>query len=148
MTKFSEIYERFLARVEIYSFLNLPVEFREEMLKRYLFDAIALFNDYCEADLFDINEDEQCFNLTLDRKVIYLITECMAVVWLKRERDKEENTKNVIGEKDYTIFSPANLLSSINNAYKDARAELYAEMNDYSLSKFDPMDLVKNGGRF
>ncbi|MCR1960212.1 hypothetical protein CWE04_11805 [Thomasclavelia cocleata] len=147
MTEFSEIYERFLKRVEIYSFLNLKIELRERILRSYLDDALARFDGYCKEDLYDINEDKKCFNYKLNKKAIYLIAENMVVVWLKRERDREENTKNCMSEKDYSIFSPANLLNTLNNTYKDANSEVYADMNEYSLSEFDPMDLIKGENR-
>lgn len=147
-TTFSEIYERFLKRIEVYSFLNLKIEIRESMLRSYLDDAIARFSYYCDFDIFDIDEEKQAFNFKLDKKAIYLIVENMAVVWLKRARDNEENTKNLIGEKDYSVFSPANLLNVLASTYEKANDEIYLDMNEYSLSDFDPMDLSQQDGRY
>jgi len=48
----------------------------------------------------------------------------------------------MLGEKDYTVFSPANLLTSLRKAYTEADKEIIGIMNDYSLSDLDTKKLM------
>lgn len=142
MTEFADVYERFLIKAESYSFLELKVENREHVLKSYLFDAIARFQPFCDdIDLNDYDEDIECFNQTLDNTIIYILAENMVLVWLKKQITREETLRNMLNEKDYSAFSPANLLNALNDAYKELNSECYNFMNDYSLSKLDTMKL-------
>ena len=144
MTKFETLYKRFLLRVEQFSFYDKEIDEREIILRSYLDQACFRFEPYCkDINLFDIDEDEQCFNCKLTPQVIYILVENMAVVWLKTQRDSEENTKNMLGEKDYTTFSPANLLTSLRRAYTEANKEIVGIMNDYSLNDLDTKKLMR-----
>ena len=97
---------------------------------------------YKHVNLFDIDEENQRFNSELSPQVIYILVENMAVVWLKTQRDSEENTKNMLSEKDYSVFSPANLLTSLRKAYTEADKEIIGIMNDYSLDDLDTKKLM------
>lgn len=144
MTEFSSLYERFLLRIETYSFYDKEISQRELLLRSYLDQACFRFEPYCkDIDLFDIDEDNECFNTKLPTQVIYILVENMVVVWLKTQKDSEENTKNMLGEKDYSVFSPANLLTSLRKAYSEADKEIIGIMNDYSLNGLDTKKLMK-----
>lgn len=143
MTQFETLYKRFLLRVEQYSFYDKEIDVRELILKSYLDQACYRFAPYCkDVNLFDIDEENQRFNSELSPQVIYILVENMAVVWLKTQRDSEENTKNMLSEKDYSVFSPANLLTSLRKAYTEADKEIIGIMNDYSLDDLDTKKLM------
>lgn len=143
MTQFETLYKRFLLRVEQYSFYDKEIDVRELILRSYLDQACYRFAPYCkDANLFDIDEENQRFNSELSPQVIYILVENMAVVWLKTQRDSEENTKNMLSEKDYSVFSPANLLTSLRKAYTEADKEIIGIMNDYSLDDLDTKKLM------
>lgn len=143
MTQFETLYKRFLLRVEQYSFYDKEINVRELILRSYLDQACYRFEPYCkDVNLFDIDEENQRFNSELSPQVIYILVENMAVVWLKTQRDSEENTKNMLSEKDYSVFSPANLLTSLRKAYTEADKEIIGIMNDYSLDDLDTKKLM------
>lgn len=143
MTQFETLYKRFLLRVEQYSFYDKEIDVRELILRSYLDQACYRFTPYCkDVNLFDIDEENQRFNTELSPQVIYILVENMAVVWLKTQRDSEENTKNMLSEKDYSVFSPANLLTSLRKAYTEADKEIIGIMNDYSLDDLDTKKLM------
>lgn len=143
MTQFETLYKRFLLRVEQYSFYDKEIDVRELILRSYLDQACYRFVPYCkDVNLFDIDEENQRFNSELSPQVIYILVENMAVVWLKTQRDSEENTKNMLSEKDYSVFSPANLLTSLRKAYTEADKEIIGIMNDYSLDDLDTKKLM------
>ena len=97
MTQFETLYKRFLLRVEQYSFFDKEIDVRELILRSYLDQACYRFAPYCkDVNLFDIDEENQRFNSELSPQVIYILVENMAVVWLKTQRDSEENTKNML----------------------------------------------------
>lgn len=143
MTEFSDIYEQFLLRINQYSFYDNAIEDREKILNFYLKQACSRFNPYCKEDLYDYDDDLECFNIELSNEIIYLLVENMAVVWLKTQRDNEENTKNMLGTADYTVFSPANLLTSLRKAYSEADKEVSKLMNDYSMRDLDTKKLME-----
>ncbi len=143
MTEYSDIYEQFLLRVSQYSFYDNSIEDREKILNFYLKQACVRLNPYCEEDLYDYNDDLECFNIELSNEIIYLLVENMALVWLKTQRDSEENTKNMLGTADYSAFSPANLLTSLRKAYSEADKEVAELMNEHSLRNLDTNKLME-----
>ena len=111
-------------------------EVDDETLKRYPF-LKGYVNEI--KDLFDSGQrlsdrDDilEQFNQNLDDEIIDIITESMIVEWLKPKLYSLENLRNVLNTKDFTTYSPANLLDKIQTTYKEAKLESKRMMNNYS----------------
>lgn len=130
-TPYSEIYSSFLVRVTDYDLLEIEYREREKFLHILMGKACSKFNDICLLDLSQRDEELKQFNDTLPDDVIDIISTGMIVEWLKPHLYHNENLRNMLNTKDYSTFSPANLLAQIKEAYADARKEFNSMMVQY-----------------
>lgn len=129
-TPFSDVYNSFLDRVTDYDFSSLTDP--ETILYGLMVRSCGKFNRVCVVDLSDINTDLKQFNNDLDDEIIDIITTGMTVEWLKPKYYLNENLKNSLNTKDYTTFSPANLLGQIRETYLETKKEFEGLINKYS----------------
>ena len=137
MTKFSEIYDTAIFKFQDYSFLNEIRDFKEAVLKRFLFSAITDFLHNCPVDLLDYDEDEEVFNQDLDLEVKEILACGIAYYWLNSKTNDARLLKNKLYSKDYVSYSPANLLKEIQSLRQSIKREYFGKLNKYS---------VRNGG--
>ena len=64
-----------------------------------------------------------------------ILAELMVVEWLKPHLYKSEFFENALGTKDYSTFSPANLLKEVRETYLTARERARFLIIDYSYKK-------------
>lgn len=120
-TSYTEIIDRFLSTVSEYMLLNMTDEERYEMLSSYIINAATQFDSTCIYDLRDRDNELGQFNTTLPDEEIDILVDLMRVEWLKHKLYNSEKLRNGMSTKDYTVFSPANLLNEIRTTYQDAR---------------------------
>jgi len=65
----------------------------------------------------------------------------MVVQWLKQYVNKQEILENVLNTRDFTTYSPAELLLRVGNAYADARKNFTQMIREYSFNHGDLTDL-------
>lgn len=140
-TPYSDIYDDFLNRITDYDLLQFEYEDREEILHKFMCKACTKFNNICVVDLNDRDDEDSAFNITVPDDAIDIISTGMIVEWLKPKYYFNENLKNVLNTKDYSTFSPANLLSQIRELYKDTNREFKDMIIQYS---YDHADDVVN----
>lgn len=133
MTTFKEIYDRAIFRISDYSFLNLEDSKREQVLRRYLMSAQSEFVNSCAIDLNDYNEDLKQFNNTLGDEVVEILSLGIAYYWLSAKTLNSELLRNVITSKNYTSYSPANLLKETQNLRKELQKEFQGKIKLYSI---------------
>lgn len=63
------------------------------------------------------------------------------VQWMKPYTYHQESLENVLNTKDFSTYSPAELLLRISNAYTAARKEFTNMMREYSYNHGDLTDL-------
>ena len=61
--------------------------------------------------------------------------------WAKPKLYNSENFYNALGTKDFSFFSPANLLSQIRELYNLTRKNVKAMINEYSILNSQFSDL-------
>lgn len=136
----------FLSKVTEFDFVNMDDLERSNLIDGYMKRAIASFKKICKYDFsstgndttrtFDIDVPEEDIDELAD-----IISEGMLVQWMKPFTYKQENLESVLNTKDFTTYSPAELLMRIGNAYAAARKDFTNMMREYSYNHGDLTDL-------
>lgn len=132
----------FLSKVAEYDFVNLEPEFRTEVVDGYMKRAVASFRKNCRYDLTSTADDEaREFNVDVASddldELADIISEGMVVQWLKPYVYKQENLENAISTRDFSVYSPANLLERIGDAYAKAQKDFTQAIREYSYNHGD-----------
>lgn len=138
--------EAFLAKITEYEFINLRDFERNHLIEGYMKRAIASFHKICKYDLLSTSDDEvQEFAVDIAQdeidEIADIISEGMIVQWLKPYYYKQEQLENTINTRDFTTYSPAELLRQIGNAYKETQRNYTQMIREYSYNHGDLTDL-------
>jgi hypothetical protein len=140
-TQYSDVYNTFLGKVTDYDLPKFEDTEKEDILYGYLKSACVNFKKVCKVDLYDRNDTLEQFNNDLDDEIIDIISELMLVEWLKPKVLSTENLKNCLSTKDFSLFSPANLLKEIRETLKECKQESRRLINNYSFAHADFTEL-------
>lgn len=140
-TKFDEIYGRALFKFTDYSFVNACADLKGNVLQKYLLSSIVDFQHSCKEDLNDYDLENEQFNTDLNNEIIEILSLGIAFHWLSAQALNRQLLKNMIHNKDYTSYSPANLLKEIRTLRSDIEKEYRGRINTYSFrhSSFDTL---------
>lgn len=136
----------FLAKVTQYDFVTMDAFERQDLVDGYMKRAIADFRHICKYD-FSNNADDTIREYTIEIKeededeLLEIISEGMVVQWLKPYVFKQDSLDYFLNTRDFTMYSPAELLYRIGNAYADARRNFVNMMREYSYSHGDLTEL-------
>lgn len=138
--------DAFLNKITEYEFLSIADSERNEMIDGYMKRSVAAFRKICKYSLVDnMNDEERCFDIDIAAEDIDeladIISEGMLVQWMKPYVYKQENLENVLNTKDFTTYSPSELLLRIGDAYKVAKKDFTNMMREYSYNHGDLSDL-------
>lgn len=141
-TPYSEIYERALFKVRDIKLAELGEGQRQYVLKNFLYSAISDFSNKCKKDLEarDDIQEEFAEDLTNEEKEILALG--IAYYWLSAQVMNRELLRNKLSTKDYTYFSPANLMREVNEFRSDVRKEYKHRITNYT---YDHGDLDLDG---
>ncbi len=139
-TTYAEIYNSFLDKVNDYDLADMVQTDAENFMRGLLNQAVVRFLESCKKDL--TQTDNNGFIEDLDLMEIDILTEGMIEAWLKPIRNNLDLMRNALNTKDYTTFSPANLLDKVNNTYAMAHANFLSRIKEYSFIRNDVGDLV------
>lgn len=142
-TPYSDVFNVFLGKITDYDLPKFNDIDREDILEGYMVSACVKFNKACLVDLYDRDNDSKQFNNDLDDEIIDIITENMLVEWLKPKLLSTENLENALSTKDFTLFSPAMLLSNIRETMNLIKKEARVLINNYSFNNADPGELTR-----
>lgn len=128
-TPYSVIHARAIAKITDYDILKFNISMREAMLNEYLLSAQVEFQRLCKVDLTDKDEILAQYNADLDDEIIEILATGEAYYWLCPKVLNTENLYNVLNTKDFSMYSPANLLSELQSLrdmfWKDFRRKMY-----------------------
>lgn len=154
--------EAFLGKVTEYSFIRLDVYDRNKIIDGYMKRAIAEFRHVCKYNLTDTADDnvrEFIIKTSQDDpdgelqarmdaeiaedldEIIDIVSEGMLVQWMKPYFYRAENLENVLNTKDFSAYSPAELLYRITNAYNQSKRDFTNMVREYSYNHGDLGDL-------
>lgn len=137
--------QAFLDKVTEYNFPLDDYE-RNGMVDRFMKRAISQFRHICKYDLSTTGDDMiREFNVDIDiqdiNELIDIVSEGMLVQWMKPYVNKQENLESALNTRDFTTYSPAELLYRISEAYKDAKKSFTNMMREYSFNHSDLTEL-------
>ena len=136
-TSFEEIYDRALSRFRDYTWLKYSDEDKAFLLRNYLAMAQADFAPMCSEDLDDYDEETGRYNITLSNEVISILAVGISYYWLDARIMNSEVLRNYMSTKDYTYFSPANLLREMTTLRTQAWDEYQHRMIRYTYQEAD-----------
>lgn len=140
MTAYTTIYNSFLDKVNDYDLADMTAELAQTSMRGWLNQAVVRFLESCKKDL--TQTEEGGFTEDLDLMEIDILTEGMVEAWLKPIRNNLDLLRNVLSTKDFTTFSPANLLDKVNDTYSMAHANFLSRIKEYSFIRNDVGDLI------
>lgn len=134
--------DAFLAKITEFELYQLEPEQRTDVVDGFMKRAISNFKHVCKCDLsttgddetreFDVNADEDHID-----EIVDIVSEGMVVQWLKQYLNRQEILENVLNTKDFTTYSPAELLMRVGNAYKSASGDYTQMIREYSYNHGD-----------
>lgn len=136
----------FLNKISEFELLQLDDNNRTEIVDGYLIRAVTAFRKNCKYDLFTTHDDTSREFLVdipsedLD-ELVEIISEGMLVQWLKPYVYQQELLQNVLNTRDFTQYSPAELLMRVGNAYEKAQKDYTQMIREYSYNHGDLSDL-------
>lgn len=140
MTAYTTIYNSFLDKVNDYDLADMTAELAQASMRGWLNQAVVRFLESCKKDL--TQTEEGGFTEDLDLMEIDILTEGMVEAWLKPIRNNLDLLRNALSTKDFTTFSPANLLDKVNDTYSMAHANFLSRIKEYSFIRNDVGDLI------
>lgn len=135
----------FLSKITEYSFIKIPDEYRTAIVDAYMKRAIVKFSKVCKYKLDDYDDSERVIisdipEYELD-EVVDIVSEGMLEQWMKPYVYRQENLENVLNSRDFTTYSPAELLLRIGNAYAKVQKDYTNMVREYSYNHGDLSDL-------
>lgn len=136
----------FLNKISEFKFLELEDNSMTEIIDGFRKRATSAFKKNCRVDLFTTGDDvlrEYCVDVTEEDadELIDIISEGMVVQWLKPYVYQQELLENVMNTRDYSLYSPAELLLRVGNAYAKAQKDFTQMIREYSYNHGDLSDL-------
>lgn len=138
--------DAFLSKISEYDFITLRSEDRTNIVDGYMKRSIAAFKKICKHDL-STTGDDIIREFTIDipdediDELADIISEGMLVQWMKPYVYKQDGLENLLNTRDFTSYSPAELLSKVTSLYRDSRKNYTNMMREYSYNHGDLSDL-------
>lgn len=132
----------FLSKISEFEFINIPEENRISIVDGYMKRAISAFKQICKYDLVSTgNDDTREFSVCIPEEsideIVDIVSDGMVVQWLKPYVYRQELLENVLNTKDFTTYSPAELLMRVGNAYEKAQKDYTQAIREYSYNNGD-----------
>lgn len=141
-TSFDEIYKRFLAKIADYEMF----EYGEATLEEYLLDLLTAsiddFSELCKQDISTVDLSLSMFYVTLTQREKDILALGMVVHWIRPKVYNSDMLRNVLNTKDYSVYSPANLLEKMTDLLEKTETELDQKMKMYSYRNEDMASLI------
>ncbi len=141
MTAYEIVYSSFRDKVTDYDLAEMVDVEESAILYGYMKSAIAKFGRICKK-LNNKDDTLQQFNEDLTDTEVDILSELMVENWTKPKLYHSEKLRNSLSTKDYSFFSPANLLNQLRELNKEAGKNARSMMNEYSIlnSEFKTMN--------
>ena len=135
----------FVSKVTEYSFPKQDYA-RNDMVDGYMKRAFSAFKSVCPYDFTTTADDAvREFNVIIDGddldEIVDIVSEGMVVQWLKPYLYKQEIMENVLNTRDFTSYSPSELLYRVRESYNEANAHFLNMIREYSYRHNDLTEL-------
>ena len=129
-TEFDTVYGAFLSKVSDFDLADMTEADAKAVMNDLLKQAVGKFSESCKKDLADV--DTTGFVADLTEFEIDIISELMVEAWYKPRVNNLDLLRNKLSTKDFTTFSPANLLKEVRETYDLAHKRARSMINEYS----------------
>jgi hypothetical protein len=137
--------DAFLNKTTEYTFIRIPEENRTVIVDGYMKRALPRFAKVCKHDLTVFDDESRSFSSDIPAdavdEIVDIVSEGMLEQWMKPYVYRQENLENVLNTRDFTTYSPAELLLRIGNAYAKVQRDYTNMIREYSYSHGDLSDL-------
>ena len=145
-TPYDVFTKAFLSKVTEYDFVNMDDFERNDTIDGYMKRAISAFKKNCKYDLTTTADDLiREFDVEIEPEdldeIVDIISEGMLVQWMKPYTYKQENLESVLNTRDFSTYSPAEMLMRIGNAHAAARKDFTNMIREYSYNHGDLTEL-------
>lgn len=132
----------FLSKISEFDFIQLGERTRTAIVDGYMKRALSAFQKNCKYDLFTTGDDiARVFTVDIPDadidELVDIVSEGMLVQWLKPFVYKQELLENTLNTRDYSTYSPAELLMRVGNAYNKAQKDYTQKIREYSFNHGD-----------
>lgn len=131
-TSYSTVIDRAQFRISDYDALKQTFQMHYSIMKKHLMSAVADFAPYCLLDLNDRDEILAQFNVDLDDECIEILACGVASYWLSSLVMNTDLLQNRLSTKEYSYFSPANLLNNAAALRKETKKEFRSDIIRYT----------------
>ena len=136
----------FLSKISEFELAELSPDTRTDIVDGYLKRALSAFRKNCKYDLFGTSVDAiRQFEVDIPpvdlNELVDIVSEGMVIQWLKQYVYQQELLENILNTKDFTQYSPAELLMRVGNAYAKAQKDYTQMIREYSYNHGDLTDL-------
>jgi len=136
----------FLDKVSEYDFLKQSQECSMRTIDGFMKRAMSLFRKNCKYDFYTtMNNDSREFDVDIPPddliEIVEIVSDGMLVQWLKPFVNQQDILENVLNTRDFTRYSPAELLLRVGNAYEKAQKDYTQAIREYSFNHGDLTDL-------
>lgn len=142
-TKFEDVYERYRARVRNYDFLDYNSITRDIFQYDLLMMSISDFEDVCKQDLNDREDELLTFNIELSNREKDILALGMVLHFIEPYVYNTDSLQNALNTKDFSLYSPANLLEKMTDLMTTTEYRLKREINLYSFRNGDISSLTE-----
>ena len=134
--------EAFLAKITEFDMLQLDVEDQVAIVDGFMKRAIEQFAYVCKYDFITTGDDTtRTFDIEVDGKDLYeivdIVSEGMVAQWLKPYLFKQTLLQNVLNTRDFSVYSPAELLKQVRATYLKAQDDFTQMVREYSYNHGD-----------
>lgn len=131
--------EAFLSKITEFDILQLEDEDQTAIVDGYMKRAFSNFIRMCDYDFTTTGDDElRSFEVEVDGndldEIVDIISEGMVVQWLKPYLYKQTLLQNVLNTRDFTVYSPAELLKQVRTTYEKSQKDFTQMMREYSFN--------------
>lgn len=131
-TPYIDVIDRAQFRVTDYDVLKRSFQDQYDLMYKYLLSAVADFAPYCLVDLEDRSEELAQFNQDLDNEVMEILALGVANYWMSSRTLNSELLYNRLSTKEYSYFSPANLLREVQTLRDSVQQEYRSAIVRYT----------------
>jgi len=131
MTEYDAVFKKFLKNIKDYDFLLINKAHLQELYVDLLESSISDF-EICLKDLNDRDDVLSRFNVDLTPQEIEILALGMTMHWLYPQVMNTDLLRNSLNTKDYTTFSPSNLLDKMTTLFNNTEKRFTSKMNLYS----------------
>jgi hypothetical protein len=139
-TPYTDIYEKVTQSLQSYKLASLSQAVFESYVDAWIDEASSVNFLDCKTDLLDRDEVLKQFNQTLTSREQWIITYSICMSWINVIVSDESLLQNTIGDRDYSTYSPANLLKSLLSVQEQFRGRLVDALEKYSWETFNFID--------